>query len=320
MGIMESLRGWSERHEDADPGDWRVAHDRGWRTETSSDGNVEIEIPMEDDCPGVPHRGHTDRTDTINTTRHVPDNTAAARRVGNIAPDRFIERRPKADRLVYILLRELTEINPDAGRAGHAWYEAHRLELTTQAGSDWIFRIRAKIAEGAPAPVSTVVRPTDHVCGCGCGKAVHAMTPVTTAPSTPVVTSPWSEFRRLAHDVLAAVDATDTGARFAVANAQPNDNDLGFWVIVNRPRPGTTAPMYYLNQYIGGQGPVRVRMTPDAMTTILRRIMDAGPREAMLRFGLEIGSCGDCGRSLTNATSRREGIGPKCKSRHAWLG
>lgn len=287
MGIMESLRGWDARHADADPGDWRAAQGNGWRT-------------PEADCPGVPHRGHTDRTDATGTTRHVPDNTAAAQRVGSINPDLFIERRPKADRLVYVLLRQLIELNPVDGRAGLDWYDRHRARLTVDEGSNWITRIRGKIAEGAvSAPLP----------------AVNAALEVTT-PAPP--RSDWAEFRALAHDVLAAVDATDTGARFAVANAQPNDNDLGFWVIVNRAGEGER-PMYYLNQYIGGQGPVRVRMTPAAMTTILRRILDAGPREAMIRFGREIGSCGDCGRSLTNATSRREGIGPKCKSRHAWL-
>lgn len=289
MGIMESLRTYGERHADAAPDDWRVAQGNGWRTETSADGNVEMEVRAARDAGRFVGDGH------------VPDNTDAARRVGNIAPDLFIERRPKADRLVYVLLRQLIEVNPDAGRAGLAWYDRNRATLTTQAGSDWITRIREKIAEGAvSAPVPAVNR------------ALQVTRP---APS-----SPWTEFRRLAHDVLAAVDATDTGARFAVPNAQPNENDLGFWVIVNRPAPGTTTPRYYLNQYIGGQGPVKVRMNPEAMVTIVRRILDAGPRDAMLRFGLEIGSCGDCGRSLTNATSRREGIGPRCKSRHAWLG
>lgn len=38
----------------------------------------------------------------------------------------------------------------------------------------------------------------------------------------------------------------------------------------------------------------------------------ADPREAMLRYGREIGSCGHCGRTLTDEASREAGIGPVC--------
>lgn len=44
---------------------------------------------------------------------------------------------------------------------------------------------------------------------------------------------------------------------------------------------------------------------------ILRKIA-AEPREAMKRFGRELGSCGRCGRTLTDETSRGRGIGPEC--------
>ena len=36
------------------------------------------------------------------------------------------------------------------------------------------------------------------------------------------------------------------------------------------------------------------------------------PQAAMLRYGRELGSCGHCGRTLTNEDSRRLGIGPVC--------
>lgn len=42
------------------------------------------------------------------------------------------------------------------------------------------------------------------------------------------------------------------------------------------------------------------------------------PREAMLRYGREIGSCGHCGRTLTNPLSREIGIGPICRAKMGW--
>jgi hypothetical protein len=36
------------------------------------------------------------------------------------------------------------------------------------------------------------------------------------------------------------------------------------------------------------------------------------PKKAMARFGQEVGSCGRCGRTLTDETSRARGIGPDC--------
>lgn len=39
------------------------------------------------------------------------------------------------------------------------------------------------------------------------------------------------------------------------------------------------------------------------------------PGEAMLRYGLELGKCGHCGRTLTNEESREAGIGPICRGK-----
>lgn len=41
-------------------------------------------------------------------------------------------------------------------------------------------------------------------------------------------------------------------------------------------------------------------------------------RGAMLRYGQEIGSCGHCGRTLTNEESRELGIGPICRGKMGW--
>lgn len=50
---------------------------------------------------------------------------------------------------------------------------------------------------------------------------------------------------------------------------------------------------------------------------ILASIAD-DPQAAMLRYGQEIGSCGHCGRTLTNEESRQYGIGPICRGKMGW--
>jgi Family of unknown function (DUF6011) len=48
---------------------------------------------------------------------------------------------------------------------------------------------------------------------------------------------------------------------------------------------------------------------------ILRKIVDAGIKEAAIRYGQELGVCSVCGRQLTNEASRLAGIGPVCISK-----
>lgn len=42
------------------------------------------------------------------------------------------------------------------------------------------------------------------------------------------------------------------------------------------------------------------------------------PKAAMLRYGLELGACGHCGRTLTRPESIERGIGPVCYSKMGW--
>ena len=211
---------------------------------------------------------------------------------GPAAPKKFIDARPRADRYVYVLLRDLTKINADAGRAGREWYDRNREELTVEQGSDWINRLKAKIAEGPRASSVTVEEPRPN--------------PARGA---------WAEWRALAAELVEF--GGPTGARFAVDTEDGSTNTVAFWWIV-RHEGHDGMVKYFIRQVIGGQGPVRVRMSPEAMITIARKIKEAGPRDAMLRFGREIGSCGHCGRVLTNDESRRAGIGPVCLKKKGW--
>lgn len=60
------------------------------------------------------------------------------------------------------------------------------------------------------------------------------------------------------------------------------------------------------------------RVRGAAAMTITHRIEEAGVRESMERFGRAIGSCGHCGRVLTNEESRERGIGPVCAGKMGW--
>lgn len=58
-----------------------------------------------------------------------------------------------------------------------------------------------------------------------------------------------------------------------------------------------------------------IPFTEAGYTTILQAILDAGLKAATIRYGLELGCCGVCGRDLTDETSRAQGIGPVCSQR-----
>jgi hypothetical protein len=54
-----------------------------------------------------------------------------------------------------------------------------------------------------------------------------------------------------------------------------------------------------------------------AAASVLRKIA-VDPAAASLRYGREIGSCGVCGRTLTDEDSRARGIGPICAEKTGW--
>lgn len=56
---------------------------------------------------------------------------------------------------------------------------------------------------------------------------------------------------------------------------------------------------------------------PNAKRGVLTDIA-RNPKAAMLLYGQEIGSCGHCGRTLTDEESRAYGVGPICRSKLGW--
>lgn len=60
------------------------------------------------------------------------------------------------------------------------------------------------------------------------------------------------------------------------------------------------------------------RVAFKATRTVLQRVLDAGIRESMERYGKAIGRCGHCGRNLTDNESIERGIGPVCAGKMGW--
>lgn len=97
---------------------------------------------------------------------------------------------------------------------------------------------------------------------------------------------------------------------FAITSG--GSNDLMF-VRVDRPTEGRWAGRTFAKMIVGGRPDERI--APARVPGILARIAEAGVEEAARLYGQEIGRCCRCNRHLTDEVSRREGIGPECKSK-----
>lgn len=85
--------------------------------------------------------------------------------------------------------------------------------------------------------------------------------------------------------------------------------------VVDRPEEGRWAGYTFVSRQASDEKyAVRNRTEREA---ILDRIA-VDPAAASLRYGKELGSCGVCGRTLTDETSRERGIGPVCAERTGW--
>lgn len=109
----------------------------------------------------------------------------------------------------------------------------------------------------------------------------------------------------------ASQPGTDVPAgRYAV---DTEEGHLGFYR-VDRPTEGRWAGYTFVKVQASDElHPVRGQ----AAKAILAKIA-VDPQAAMLRYGQEIGSCGHCGRTLTNEASRERGIGPVCADKLGW--
>lgn len=99
--------------------------------------------------------------------------------------------------------------------------------------------------------------------------------------------------------------------RYAVTG---NDGQTVF-VKVDRPTEGQWAGRIFVRLQVSDS---EVRIGRASQHTLLAKIADAGIKASMLRYGVELGHCGHCGRTLTNEESRAAGIGPVCRGKMGW--
>lgn len=80
---------------------------------------------------------------------------------------------------------------------------------------------------------------------------------------------------------------------------------------VDRPDSGKWEGYRFVARILGGHEPIRIRK--EEARAALEAIESAGFRDALARYGQELGICGRCGKTLTDETSREIGLGPYCR-------
>ena len=104
---------------------------------------------------------------------------------------------------------------------------------------------------------------------------------------------------------VAAPEADVPAGRYAIVDEA--DGRIRFFV-VDRPTEGRWAGRVFVSEQASDEKfPVRGARRGEVLAAIA-----VDPREAMIRYGHELGRCGNCGRTLTDETSRAMGIGPDC--------
>jgi hypothetical protein len=106
-------------------------------------------------------------------------------------------------------------------------------------------------------------------------------------------------------------DLVPTHDKFRVAASLPGEDRVRFFVI-DTPLRGKWAGAVFVKEQAGDDlYPVKPVGREE---TIIKAIL-ADAKAALTLYGLELGSCGICGRTLTDEDSRRRGIGPVCAAK-----
>lgn len=101
-----------------------------------------------------------------------------------------------------------------------------------------------------------------------------------------------------------------------VGDSDPDgDGSIVKFYKIDRPTEGRWAGRTFVNVQASDEF-YPVRNTGERSKILAEIAKD--PQAAMLRYGVELGSCGHCGRTLTNEESRARGIGPICAGKMGW--
>jgi hypothetical protein len=199
---------------------------------------------------------------------------------------RMLDARPRAGGLARVLIRDLAKLDTAAADAATVWMDRNEDTMTVGQCSEWINRLRAKIATYNGTPVDAA-KPQSGDAGYVPGER--------------------SELQELLAGLHEPVDAhPDRGMilrRYALDGFETG-NEVRFYKLRESKRG---------RRYLVAQVSDEERMVPWGEALIVARRITADPMAAMLRYGTELGSCGHCGRTLTNDESRALGIGPKCR-------
>lgn len=130
--------------------------------------------------------------------------------------------------------------------------------------------------------------------------------PVRPRPSDARISAPVAEAIASSGTTTSTVPA----GHYAVESATGN-NDLDFFR-VDVPETGKYAGRTFVKRVIGGHPDFNVPSSQ--VDGVLARIVAAGVSEAATKYGVEIGRCYVCNRTLTDDLSRSLGIGPHCRS------
>lgn len=104
-------------------------------------------------------------------------------------------------------------------------------------------------------------------------------------------------------------DSSVLAGRYAVEV----DGTLGFFK-VDRPEAGKWAGFTFVKQMASDdEYPVK-----GARKGVVLKAIEADAKAASIRYGAELGKCGICNRTLTDAASREAGIGPTCMANVGW--
>lgn len=122
----------------------------------------------------------------------------------------------------------------------------------------------------------------------------------------------WAKVRALQASLL---DLAHMRYAIEVLDFEKSESPVWKFYQIDKPRKGRWAGRTFVNVMASDERyPVR---HPEALITLLTAIAEH-PAKAASNYGHQIGKCGICHRTLTNANSIARGIGPTCADKAGW--